>query len=115
MPLKVVYLDDEVDLLALFKTCFESPEITIKTFSVANEALEFIEKNLDIDLVILDYRLRETTGDKVAERLPSRLKKIIITGELSLIPPPGIERVFYKPLAIREIRDYLNSLKVKSA
>lgn len=112
MPFKIVFLDDEVDLCTLFKLAFETEEVSIKTFSDADEAIHEV-KNNPPDLIFLDYRLVGTTGDVVAQRLGSSIPLVLVTGELNVSPQTSFVKIIKKPYKYKEMQDYLQTFLQK--
>jgi DNA-binding response OmpR family regulator len=106
MQLKIVYLDDEPDLCEIFKDCFETESITIKTFIDPEQAVSEIKK-IKPDLVLLDYRLPNTTGLQIAKRLDPEIIKVLITGDLSVQPDTAFYKIFKKPYKLNEMKDFL--------
>jgi DNA-binding NtrC family response regulator len=94
MRKKIYYLDDEPDLCNLFKEFFESDLIEIETFSDAFEAIERCDQSPP-DIMFIDYRLADTTGNLVAEVIANDIVKVLVTGELEV---PSYE-VFYEVIA----------------
>lgn len=114
MPLKVVYVDDEVDLLSNFHALFDSEDVQVTIFSDPDLALQEIPK-IQPDLVVLDYRLPNTTGDQVALKLPESLHKVLLTGELDLEHEANFRHVFRKPLKLAVFEAYLEEHFPKKA
>lgn len=110
MILKVVYLDDEVALLEMFKEAFAEEDINIVTFDVPEDAIQYIRANPP-DIVFLDYRLPGTSGDEVAQKLDPKLPKVLITGDLSVHPKTQFLHIFRKPYKPSEMRDFLKAFK----
>lgn len=95
-PLKVYYLDDEPALLEVFEESYACDWLIIKTFSDPAEAIKFIKANPP-DILFLDYRLPNTTGDAVAQQLPGGFPKVLITGDLHVQPVTQFAQIIYKP------------------
>lgn len=110
MPLTIVYLDDEEMLCEAFKDGFETDDIKIRVFTDPDEAIADINSNPP-DYVFLDYRLPKTNADKVAKRLDPKLKKVLITGELSIQTETAFIKVFKKPYKFQDMIDFFESLK----
>lgn len=108
MPLKIIYLDDEADLCTLFQLAFESDQVVIQTFINPPDAILEANKG-NCDLIILDYRLPHTNGDLVAMQMDPKIPKILITGDLNVVPETSFLRIFYKPFKVQEIEDFLQS------
>jgi len=108
MPLKIYYVDDEPDLLELFCDIFSSPKVEITTFSNPDEALRTIKQNPP-DLLILDHRLPQITGEQLALQVDPSIPKALITGEVNLQPSVRFEAVFEKPFSIDAVRAFIDS------
>jgi DNA-binding response OmpR family regulator len=112
MIFKIYYLDDETHLCTIFKEFIACNDIKVTTFTDANEA---ISKCIDEppDLIFIDYRLSDTTGDKVAQILAENIPKILVTGELISPSSPSFLRVIHKPFKLAELNEVINQcLKV---
>lgn len=110
MPLKVFYLDDEVELLEIFRDTFSSGDFSIKTFSDPMEFVESVNNNAP-DLVLLDYRLSGCTGDEIASKIKSKIPKILITGELDAKPETEFEKIITKPYKASELETLMRSFQ----
>ena len=108
MPINIYYLDDEIHLCMIFEEYFSNENFQITTFSRADEALKSCAE-APPDIIFIDYRLSETTGDKVAaEIVNDNIIKVLVTGDLSI---PQIElytRVFSKPFEFNVIQEFLD-------
>ena len=109
MHKNIVYIDDEVDLCDLFAQIFATEEISITTFNDPDKAVGYINSN-DIDLIFIDYRLPNTTGDDIAFKIKSKATKYIITGELEFIPKSDVKGVLNKPIDIAKINQIIASI-----
>lgn len=115
MPLKLVYIDDEIELCQIFQEFFTSPEIDIKTFTSPDEAIQAIAA-APPDLVFLDFRLMGTTGLIVAERLPPALPKVLVSGDPYPTASNAFIKVFPKPYPLDDVCQFLTGfLKNKAA
>lgn len=103
MPLKIFYLDDEQDLLDVFSDLFSDEDIVIATSSNPLEALAAIKK-FQPDLIFLDYRLPNTTGDQFAKQLDISIPKILMTGDLTVQPESQFEQIISKPFNPDELK-----------
>jgi len=108
MPLKVYYLDDEVDLLEVFYDAYNSQEIEVKVFNRPQDLIETAEVDPP-DLVFIDHRLPGTTGDEVALKLDPAIKKILVTGELNVETHESFIMKLEKPIRRDKVRSLLNS------
>jgi response regulator RpfG family c-di-GMP phosphodiesterase len=66
--IKVLYVDDEENNLMSFKACFRIKYQVFIAIS-AKEALNILEKNPDIQVVITDQRMPEVTGVEFLKQL----------------------------------------------
>lgn len=96
MPLKIIYLDDEPGICEMFVDNFSSPEIEVTTFCDEELAIKAVNATTP-DLVFIDYRLPNTTGDKVASRMRHTIPKALITGDLAVKEVEHFIKVFHKP------------------
>ena len=106
MKLKAIYIDDEPELLEMFSELFSNEHIEIKTFSDTEKGLAAIAHE-NPHLVILDYRLKDTTGDKLAQKISSKIPKILISGDLSIHQDPHFIKIFRKPIEMSEMTEFL--------
>jgi len=108
MQLKIIYLDDEPDLCEMFVDNFASPIVSIQTFTDPEAAITAINESKP-DLVFLDYRLPETTGQEVATRLNPDMPKVLLTGDLSVDTRNSFIKVFHKPFDFGEMEAFIQS------
>ncbi len=76
----VLYVDDEARNLSVFEAAFED-EFEVHTAASAREALEILEAN-DVDLLITDQRMPQTTGVELLEAVSGRyptMARIVLT------------------------------------
>lgn len=106
MPLSIIYLDDEPDICQIFADAFAGEDISVATYTDAEAAVSAITQRRP-DLVFLDYRLRNTTGDVVAARLDPAIPKVLISGDLNVPQTTKFVRVFPKPFDIHKITRFL--------
>ena len=109
MPLNIVYIDDEADLCKLFKQSFESDQVQVRAFVNPEEAILEVAK-YPADYVFLDYRLPNTNGDLVARKIDSKIPKILITGDLSVVPETHFIKIFHKPFRYQEMESFIKQL-----
>lgn len=112
MSLSVIYLDDELPLLEMFKELFESESIQIEIYSDYLKCLSAIQKKTP-DVLIVDYRLPGITGDKVAAQVPDLVTKAIMTGDLNPTLQLAFSRVFPKPYKVDEVASFLQEELLK--
>lgn len=104
--LLVYCLDDEPDLLELFVEAFSNDKVTVKPFLTTDSAFKAINDKRP-DLILIDYRLHGTTGDKFAMTIDPTIKKALITGELTVKLQCHFDAVFFKPFKIEEIEKFI--------
>ncbi len=109
MDLRVVYLDDEIGLCKIFKDIYSAPDTEVLTFTDPNEALNAIDEN--VDLVLLDYRLPNTTGEDVAAQIKFPVAMALVSGDLSLELSFKFDKVFAKPYDFGEMADFLDLIR----
>lgn len=91
----VVYVDDEEENLFIFRRKF-GKDFNLKLFSDPQDALDFINSNSDVALVITDEVMPGLRGNKLCEevkRAKPFMKFILITGN-----PENDENLMYKSL-----------------
>lgn len=113
MPLKVYYLDDEEALCEIFVDYFASNAVNVTTFIDPKVAIDAIKKSPP-DLLFVDYRLPDTTGDEVAKSIAADIPKYLITGDISIKTEYQFNAVFNKPYKPEDIQLVLDGfLKIK--
>jgi DNA-binding NtrC family response regulator len=116
-PVDIAVLDDDFDFLNYIEDLLrdEGP-YTVRTFALPNELFSSAEAKLP-DIVLLDMKMGEASGDKVLEQLLSRwpdLCIIVITGYPSLEDMRATFklRVFdylAKPFSLSQLRQILDN------
>lgn len=112
MSLVVYYLDDEDGLCENFKDLFESESVKIETFNVPAKLIERV-KMTPPHLIFLDYRLPNTTGDKVAAQLDINIPKILITGDIEIHTDYKFHAILEKPTKSERIDALLKEFSRK--
>ena len=64
----IYYLDDEIFLCELVKECLNSEQLKVTTFTDASEAVAACHR-APPDIILIDYRLTDTTGQQIADTL----------------------------------------------
>jgi DNA-binding NtrC family response regulator len=115
MAFKVLYLDDEPVLCELFAELFSSAEVEVNVYTDARKAID-AARTSPPDIAVLDYRLEEMNGDRVAQLMPARIPKYLVTGDILVSPEYPFRGIFSKPGHLREIENLIEEgLKRKSA
>ena len=107
--INIYYLDDEPALCEVFKMVFSSDEINITTFTEAEDAITACF-SAEPDAIFIDFRLADTTGDVVAEKLSDTLVKYLVTGDLVNTTTYQFKETITKPFDIPYIQSLLNEL-----
>lgn len=111
---KILYVDDEVDNLVVFKSVFRS-EFQIQTSSSPMEAYETVKKE-NFHIVIADQRMPEMTGVELLEKVhltKAEPVRILLTGysdSQALIDAINKARIFYcstKPWKSEDLKSVL--------
>ena len=116
-PVDVAVLDDDSDFLTYIEDLLRDEGVyTVRTFAHPNELFASAEARLP-DIVLLDMKMGEASGDKVLEQLLSRwpgLCIVVVTGYPSLenMRTTFKLRVFdylAKPFSLAQLRQTLNN------
>ncbi len=82
-PMEILFVDDERNVLQSLKRLFMDEEYTVIVANSGEEALDVLEKNMNIGLIVSDQRMPGLTGvdflEKAREILPDALR-ILLTG-----------------------------------
>ena len=112
----ILVCDDESDLLLMFRIHLES-QYNVSTVVTGKECIDMIselkKKNEMIDLVLLDYKLGDITGENVARKIretEKNIKILMITAfELddhivkNMIQNRYIDDIINKPIQLEEL------------
>ena len=112
MPLKVLFLDDEPILGENFADEFSSEAVQVDTFTEPKLAIAHAIK-YPPDLIFLDYRLPETTGDEVAQLMALGIPRYLLTGDLSVKTKYAFTAIFTKPVDPKNILTVLSQVIAK--
>lgn len=112
MSLKIYYLDDEPDLLEMFVDLFSAPDRDIITFSDPKTAIETIQKSPP-DILFIDFRLPNITGDQIALMLDPKIPKVLITGDMQVKCVYRFDAIFDKPYREAQVEEMITKLTRK--
>lgn len=106
---RIIYIDDEVDLLELASSFFEDESLPIETCSDFNEALSLLKSN-EYDLVITDAKMPTGSGYDLIKFLKSdasfKGKIVLATGSLQDAGNSlGYDVVVQKPIDFMNLID----------
>lgn len=73
---KILFVEDEKNLLLLYKKEFEKEDYEILTATSAEEGLNILEKHPDIDIVVLDIKMKGMSGLEALARIARSRKNI---------------------------------------
>jgi DNA-binding response OmpR family regulator len=113
---RILYIDDEVDLLDLAASFFEDENLPIETCSDFDEALALIRKN-PYDLIISDAKMPSGSGFELFKIIKKENlfqgKIILVTGNLENPAEShslGYDMIIYKPIKFQELVEKVKSL-----
>jgi CheY-like chemotaxis protein len=112
---RVLYVDDELDLLEIATGLFEEEAIQIDTCSDIQRALLLHKKN-HYDVIISDAQMPSGSGYELfrvlRKELGLRVKLILVTGDLQAhdLQEDRFDVVLYKPLRFEELIEKVKSL-----
>ncbi len=112
MQVKIFFLDDEPDLCEIFLDEFSSEVIQVSAFTDPKVAIAEVF-SCPPDVIFIDYRLPNTTGDLVANNLPPHIPKYLVTGDSLVSAPKGFEAVLAKPIDMEKIWNIIKGLQMK--
>jgi DNA-binding response OmpR family regulator len=119
MTARILYIDDEIDLLDLASSFFEDEDLPIDTTSNFDEALSLIRSN-EYDLIISDAKMPSGSGFELFKIIKSEYlfkgKVILVTGNLESqdqCKDLGFDLVVYKPIQFQELVETVKSLLIK--
>ncbi len=72
----ILIVDDEEDIRSLYESEFEVEGYRTLSVSTGGEAVEYVEKNSDLDLIILDIKMDDMDGLEVLENIRTKTGKI---------------------------------------
>ncbi len=114
---KLVFVDDEPNILKALKRVFFDDDYDITTFTSAQDALEFIKEN-DVVLIISDQRMPGMTGTQLfteVVKVKPETKRIILTGfadmgaAVDAINTGNIYHFVFKPWNDEELQSTVRS------
>ena len=113
---KILYIDDERDLLGLVYSFFKDEAMEIETCNCFNEALEKI-KNQKYDVIISDAGMPVGGGKELVQIIKQKNlfdgKFILVTGNLNYQEQEEQDQfdlVLFKPIKLGELVDRVKSM-----
>jgi len=116
MSARILYVDDEVELLDLARSFFEDESLPLETCSDFHQAVNLV-KSARFDVIISDAKMPSGSGHELFHLLRHQLgfkgKLILVTGNLE---KPGIQTdydlVIYKPIKFHDLIDVVKSFLI---
>ena len=114
----IVVVDDESDLVFMFKVTLEMNGYNVIGFTNPVEALEYLKKNHDkCTLVITDYKMPEINGCELGTKIKEideKINVIIITAYENIIEDTFNFEVIKKPISTIKLLDVVaNNVNLK--
>lgn len=113
---KILYIDDEVDLLDLAASFFEDENLPVDTCSDFHEALALI-KNNSYEVIISDANMPSGSGIDLYKLIRDEKlftgKFILATGKVETsqeYSKLGIDHIIYKPIKFMDLIDEVKKL-----
>lgn len=113
---KVLYVDDETDLLDIAASFFEDEGIELETCSDFHDAIEMVRNN-KYDLIISDAKMPSGSGTELTlimkKELQFKGKILLVTGIAQDHPHEiGYDHIVYKPIEFQELVNTVKKLLV---
>ena len=112
---KILYVDDEVDLLEIAACFFEEEQLHLDICSDFHEALNLLHKN-NYDVIISDSNLPSGSGAELFNILKKELcfegKFILLTGEAFLRDQAedlAFDQILFKPVDFQQLIKLIKS------
>ena len=74
----ILIVDDEEGIRSLYTSEFAEEGYNMHAVSSGEEALKFVDTNQDVDLVILDIKMKDLDGLEVLESLRTKTNRVPI-------------------------------------
>lgn len=119
--LKILFVEDEEDLVEIISDTLTKLEANFLTARNGEEALNIIEKNHDIDLIVTDINMPVMNGIIMIQELQKKGNKIPIVimsahTEMDYIKKAkdlGVDNYLLKPFDFIKFIDLITSLDIK--
>lgn len=113
---KILYVDDEEDLVLLAQSFFEDENLLIDISTDFDQALDKIHLN-EYDIVITDAKMPKGSGQELVKRVKLAKKFagkfILVTGNIDpedSEAQAGFDMVIYKPIHFQELVDKVKQI-----
>lgn len=119
--INVLIADDNIDFAISLMNYINEKNVNIKVYNIAKdgkETLEILNKNNNIDVILLDYKMPFYNADQILDKIQTKSKYqdsfIIITGDIEsgikLRNNEMVHTIIYKTMKIDEIERKINEL-----
>ena len=117
---RVLLVDDDLLVCDSIKRMLEFDGRKVEVATNAQEALALCEDRT-FDVILLDYLMPVTKGDKLALAIKERLPHqpiIMITADAEKVeamekPPPGVDLVMAKPFRLDNLREAIEKVLMR--
>ena len=112
----ILIVDDEFELLEIYKDLFEAENFEVLTAISGEEALNIYQNNSSIKLIISDSKMSGMSGVELLKKLKAQAKEILPmfylatgdnTQDENLIKSFGATRLILKPFDVEEIINFI--------
>ncbi len=115
MGAKILFVDDDVDITTLFSFRFKKEGYDCTIVSLGQEALDKANSEA-FDVIILDRRLPDLSGEQVAKQLKSNEKTkaipiILISGAEEGNEGEIVDHFLMKPFEWSALKEIIDSVK----
>ncbi len=73
---RILFVDDEDNVRLLYKTTFEREGYEVLLAKSGEEALDILQKDKDIDLIVMDIKMKGMSGLDALQRIVKEERKI---------------------------------------
>ena len=101
---KIAYLDDEKELTNIFKLLFENTHHEVSVFNDETDAIAYCNCSPP-DIFFVDFRLIHFTGAQVAAQVPSSIKVVLVTGDITTDSKFSFDAIINKPFKLKELTE----------
>ena len=105
-PCKVLVVDDDADTREALSTALSDAGFTVETVEGGGQALDWIQRQGEPDVILLDLRMPHIDGNQLLARLHGgRARAIVLSGDSSarLIRFARDARILGKPVDLEEL------------
>lgn len=116
MSARILYVDDEVELLDLARSFFEDESLPLETCSDFHNAVNLVQTE-NFDVIISDAKMPSGSGHELFHILRHKLgykgKLILVTGNLEKPETQtDYDMVIYKPIKFHDLINLVKSFLV---